>query len=263
MTGQPRDRLQRVMQGGWRAGGSTNYITAGSAGGLTQAGTNTNTLAGTTTLSGATTISGAATLSGGATLSSTNTISGTTTISGTATFTAAPAMSGNGRPTKHIWRDPSEFYITGASVTDGTLNSRWHSLYFHPDASSSDVTIYADQIEIPEHFDSSAGITPTVWWSRGAAGASGIADWVVSFQSVDDGEVSGTASEASIAAGASLSASTANQIEQSALSTVGTNVIVAGDLLSMVLRLEGSDGLTTAGCLYFLGLKLAYRATSL
>ncbi len=172
-------------------------------------------------------------------------------------------LSGSGRPTHHVFVPPSAFYITGASVSRTSLNSRWDSLHFMPSDSASDVTVYGQAL-VPEDADVTYGITPKVLWSRGAAGtASGIADWEVDIESVASGEATGTASTADVTNGASYTGASANIIWSSTLDTVGANVIAVGDVLSLELRLKGSDGKTTAGCPYFLGLELEYKAARL
>ncbi len=241
---KPRDRIQRVMTGGAAIGGATNKSTIGTDGSIVQAGTQANTI-------GATTFAGA------------NTFSLTQAFNGVATLAAAPVLSGSGRSTRRGWIGPEAWYISGASITDGTLNSLYRSLYFHPDASTSDVVMYA-QWQVPADFDGTYGVQPKVWWSRGSGTASGIADFDVSVVSLATGENTGTASVSSIAAGASgQTNASANVLFRSALSIVGANVITANDLLSLVCKLEGSDGLTTAGCPYCLGVELEYKAAAI
>jgi hypothetical protein len=247
----PRDKKQRNMSGGARFGGSTNYMTVGSDGAITQAGTNTNTMAGTTTLSGTTTVSGALTLSN------------TTAVNGVATFTAAPVLSGSGRSTRSVFIPALAFeYTSAASVSVAAYNSRFASLYFAPSASGTDLTIYG-QFFAPADLDTTYGITPKVLWGMGAKGASGIADWEVDVECVGTGEVSSTASTADVTAGASGAASTVQTIFLSTLDTVGANVIASNDLVSLEFRLEGSNGLTTAGCPYFLGMAIDYKAKTI
>lgn len=225
------DRLKRYMKGGAHIGGATNYTAIGTDGAITQGGTQSNTF------------------------------SGTTTISGTATFSAAPVLSGSGRTTRTAWV-PWTAFSKNSSATSAALNSRWNSVLFSPATSATDVTIYA-QWPVPADLDTTYGITPVVWWSRGANGtSSAVADWEVDVECVDSGEASGTASTADITAGASYTGASANIIWESTLDTVGANVIAADDLVSLELRLEGTDGLTTAGCPYFLGLALKYKASS-
>lgn len=229
-----KDVLKRYSTGGARIGGATNYTDISNAGAITQAGTQTNVLSGT------------------------NTLSGTTTVSGVATFSAAAVLSGNGRPTRSVFIPCTAFeYTSAASVALAALNSRFNSLKFSPSASSSDLTIYG-QFHAPADLDTTYGITPKVWWSMGAKGASGIADWEVDVECIGTGEVSGTASTADVTAGASGATSVVNTIFLSALDTVGANVIAANDLVSLECRLEGSNGLTTAGCPSFLGMTISY-----
>jgi hypothetical protein len=175
----------------------------------------------------------------------------------------AITLAGTARPTKHIWISPGDFYTGGASVALTSLNSMWTAALFSPSASTSDVTIYG-QVPVPEDCDITAGLTPKVWWSRGANGAStAIADWEVDIDSVGNNEATSTASTADVTAGASYSGDATNEITVSTLDTVGENSIAVGDLLSLEFRLEGSDGLTTAGCPYFLGLEIEYRVAAL
>jgi hypothetical protein len=238
------------MRGGAHMGGAGSYLLVDKSGAITQAGAGTATWVGTHTFTNGVTHSGAVINSS------------TVAQNGVQTFAAAPVMTGSGRATHHIWIRPSDL-TTATSVAQATLNSRWDSLYFTPSGSASDLTVYG-QVSVPEDMDVSVGLTPRIWWSRGAAAASGIADWVLGVENVASGAGSiASASEASIAAGASLTSAVANTIVQSALSTIGAGAISKGELLSLALRLEGSDGLTTAGCPYFLGIELDYSANSL
>lgn len=173
------------------------------------------------------------------------------------------AMAGTARPDRKIFVPPSAFYVTGASVSATSLNSMWSALQFTPSASSSDVTIYA-QVPVPPDMDVSYGITPSVLASRGTSGSiAAVMDWEVDIDTVASGEASSAASTSHVTNGASYTAATSNSIARMALSNVGAAVIAANDVLSLELRLEGSDGKTTAGCPYFLGLELAYKASAL
>ena len=247
---KPRDKLRRYMIGGARIGSAGSYTDIAIDGTITQAGTATNTFSGTSTLSGTTTISGALTLS--------NTVA----VNGVATIAAAPVLSGSGRPTRNKFIWPTQWNTNSGSVALATLNSRWNSLYFTPSGSASDVLVYS-QVQVPADLDTTYGITPAVWWSTGAKAASCVADWQVAVECVAGGEVSGTASTADVTAGASGTSASANCIYRTELDTIGANVIAIEDLLSLVFSLEGSDGLTTAGCPYFLGLEIEYKGKSI
>ena len=232
------------MIGGTRIGSAGSYTDIAANGTITQAGDATNTFSGTTTISGALTLS--------------NTIA----QSGVATISAAPVLSGSGRTTRRIWLGPEAWYIAGASAALANLNSRWNSVYFTPSGSASDVNIYA-QFQVPADLDTTYGFMPAVWWSMGSKGASGVADWQVIVECIANGEVSGTASTADVTAGASGAASTVQTIFRSELDIVAANVVTAEDLVSVILSLEGSDGLTTAGCPYCLGVEIEYKAKAI
>jgi hypothetical protein len=243
-----KDRIKRIMAGGMQVGsGNTNKLTVGTDGAITQVGTNTNTLAGTTTFSGTTTLSGSKTLSGA------------TSVTGVATFSAQPALSGSGRSTRRIWMGVADWATPAASVAAATLNSRWQSLYFTPDASTSSLAL-TGQFEVPPDFDVTAGVTPRIWWSTGAKAASSQCAWVMSFQNVATG--AGSAAASATAAIANNTSAVANTIARSALEAMCLNAFSAGQLVSMTLTLTAGAS-TTCGCPYFLGSELEYTANKI
>ncbi len=287
-----RDRILRVLQGGLRVGkGGTNYMTISTTGGIVQYGSGTAiwtgahtfastvgmtgqlsggaaSLTSTLKVGGVTTLTGQ--LDGGAaSLTSTLKVGGAVTLSdtaqlnGVATFAAAPVLSGSGRPTHAAWVPACEFNL-GASAALAVLNSKWNAAYFTPAASSNDITVYA-QVRLPTDFDTSYGLLPRVYWSRGAAGASAVADWILAVDPVANNEAtSSAASNSSVTAGASLTSGTANAITGSSLSLIGaTSGFTAGDMLSLALKLDGGNAKTTAGCPYLIGVGLEYKASTL
>lgn len=241
-AGQPHDRSRRNMRGGARLGsGGTNYLTIGADGGITQTGTGmTNTLTGGTT------------------------ISGTLATSGVQTITAAPVLSGSGRPTHSLFV-PAALWTDTASTSESALNSRWNSIAFAPAASETDVTIYA-QAMVPREMDvtSSGGFTAVyVVTSLGALAASGTVDWRLTVNSVESGAGSDAGSTLEIAKGASFTSATANVIQNLNLGTIGGLALADGDLLSLALQLCGSSTYTSAGCPYLLGVRMDYYADTL
>ncbi len=238
-----KDTRKRVCRAGIQVGSSTAAVNISSDGVLTLTGTPAVTLGGAVTLSG------------------TNTFSGTNAISGVATITAAPVLSGNGRPTHSVFIPARSFSLSGSAAMT-TLNSKWDTAYVVVSSSANDVIWYG-QFPAPEDMDVTYGLTPKVIWSTGAKAASSVADWSLAVDPWASGEATGSASTSTIAAGASNVSASANTIVVSTLGLVGANAFTAGDIVSLALTLDGSSGSTTAGCPYFIGVELDYKASTL
>ena len=243
-----KDRLLRVCRGGLQVGSGAAYTSISSAGVITQTGTPAVTFAGAVTHSGATTHTGAVTNSS------------TTALNGVATFSAAPVLSGSGRPTHSVFIPARNFSLSGSAAMT-TLNSKWDTAYVVVAASNTTDVVWYGQVPVPEDMDVSYGLTPKIVWSTGAKAASSVADWSLA---VDPwARATGSASTSTTAAGASNSSASANTIVVSSLGLVGANAFTLGDIISLALTLDYTSGSTTAGCPYFIGMELDYKASTL
>jgi len=181
---------------------------------------------------------------------------------GVATFTAAPVLSGSGRPTHSVFIPARDFSLS-ASAAMTTLNSKWDTAYVVVAASDATDVVWYGQVPVPEDMDVSYGLTPKIVWSTGAKAASSVADWSLAVDPWASGEATGSASTSTTAAGASNTSASANTIVVSSLGLVGANAFTLGDIISLALTLDYTSGSTTAGCPYFIGMELDYKASTL
>jgi len=158
---------------------------------------------------------------------------------------------------------PARNFSLSGSAAMTTLNSRWDTAYVVVAASNATNVVWYGQVPVPEDMDVSYGLTPKVIWSTGAKAASSVADWSLAVDPWASGEPTGSASTSTTAAGASNTSASANTIVVSSLGLVGANAFTKGDIISLALTLDYTSGSTTAGCPYFIGMELDYKASTL